>query len=459
MSGTAVIAIFDVGKTNKKLFLFDKDYKIVYEQTHKFTETTDDDGDTCENLDELTKWGRESFAKLNELTEFDIRAINFSSYGASFVHINKEGNPVFPLYNYLKSYPADLKKKFFDSYGGEKNVSKITASPVLDSLNSGLQLYRLKYEKGLLNTEGYSLHLPQYLSYLITGKPYSDITSIGCHTMLWNFETNNYHEWVSKENIDKKLAPIFPSDEAIRSRAYWKEFAVGVGLHDSSSALIPYLSSFHQPFILISTGTWCISLNPFNDEPLTEQELERDCLCYLTYQRKAVKASRLFAGYEHEEQTKKLAAHFNKANNYFETVDYDHDIINWLKNNIEQDNSKGFIPGASVFSERDPGIFNNYEQAYHQLIMDIMQKQVRSTSLIMKGTLVKRIFVDGGFSKNPIYMNLLALAFRKVEVFAASVAQATAMGAALAIHKYWNPQQLPSDTIDLKYYADRSITS
>ena len=43
---------------------------------------------------------------------------------------------------------------------------------------------------------------------------------------------------------------------------------------------------------------------------------------------------------------------------------------------------------------------------------------------------VNRIFVDGGFSNNTVYMHLLAIAFPNLEVYAASVAQATAMGAA-----------------------------
>jgi ribulose kinase len=82
-----------------------------------------------------------------------------------------------------------------------------------------------------------------------------------------------------------------------------------------------------------------------------------------------------------------------------------------------------------------------------------MYQQVLSTSLVMKGVPVKRIFVDGGFGKNPVYMHLLAVAFPNVEVFAASVAQASAMGAALAIHKHWNTREMPSDIIELKFYA------
>ena len=50
---------------------------------------------------------------------------------------------------------------------------------------------------------------------------------------------------------------------------------VGIGLHDSSAALIPYLVNFSMPFVLISTGTWCISMNPFSKTALTAEELQQ----------------------------------------------------------------------------------------------------------------------------------------------------------------------------------------
>jgi sugar (pentulose or hexulose) kinase len=84
--------------------------------------------------------------------------------------------------------------------------------------------------------------------------------------------------------------------------------------------------------------------------------------------------------------------------------------------------------------------------------MDIMEQQIASTQLVLQGTEVKRIFVDGGFGRNQVYMHLLAAAFPHIEVFAASIPQATAMGAALAIHSHWNTRSLPGDIIELKYY-------
>jgi len=85
-------------------------------------------------------------------------------------------------------------------------------------------------------------------------------------------------------------------------------------------------------------------------------------------------------------------------------------------------------------------------------MLDIMEKQVASTQLVLRDTNVKRIFVDGGFGKNQVYMHLLAEAFPDIEVFAASIPQATAIGAALAIHEHWNTRTRPGDIIELKYY-------
>ena len=85
--------------------------------------------------------------------------------------------------------------------------------------------------------------------------------------------------------------------------------------------------------------------------------------------------------------------------------------------------------------------------------MDIMKKQVVSTALVLKGSNIKRIFVDGGFSNNEIYMNLLASAFPQIEIYSASMSQASALGAALALHSSWPKKPLPNDIIHLHYYG------
>ena len=440
-----VIAIFDVGKTNKKLFLIDEHYKIVFERSARFLEVNDEDGFPCENLESLRLSVFDSLHEVFRKSEFEIKAINFSTYGASFIYINEDGRPLTPLYNYLKPFPPKLHEKFYSTHGGEDDFAFKTASPILGSLNSGMQLYRLKEEQPTIYKEmKFALHLPQYMSFLISGVAYSDITSIGCHTNLWDFSKNAYHSWLEKENVLEKLAPLVPSDKVFEATFPGSNYVVGPGLHDSSAALIPYLLSFQEPFILISTGTWCISFNPFNSKPLTIEELKQDCLCYLQYKGNPVKASRLFAGFIHDHAVRNIAEHFDQSIQKYRALNFDPSLLtDYLKM------GKKFIP----FHERDISSFASDEEAYHHLVYDIVLKQKTATDLIIQDTNVKRLFVDGGFSKNVIYMNLLSRIFSEMEVFAASMAQATAVGTALAIHQAWNPFPIPNDLIELKFYA------
>jgi len=445
-----VIAIFDIGKTNKKIFLFDEHYRIVFEKTSRFAEIVDEDNFPCEDLDSLQQFIFASLTEIIGLKQLKIKAINFSGYGASFVLLGEDGKLVAPLYNYLKPYPEELLKEFYAEYGGKENFSLQTASPALASLNSGLQLYRLKQEKPeLFSRVKYALHLPQYLSFLLTGEYCSDLTSIGCHTAMWDFERNQYHQWIQKEGIEAKLAPIEPANKTYSAQS-GGNYPIGIGLHDSSAALIPYLVNFTEPFVLISTGTWCISLNPFNQTPLTNEELNSDCLCYMQYQGKPVKASRLFSGFEHEQQVRRIADHFKCDADFFANLNFDPAIINKLQSK----HSKGIN-----FADRDLSDFDNENEAYHQLVRDLVRAQLSSTQLVLKGTSVKRIFVDGGFSKNSVFMHLLAATFPAMEVFAASMAQASAVGAALVLHPEWNTKPIPNDIIELKYYSAKQAIS
>ena len=445
MKRIPVIAIFDIGKTNKKILLFDEIYQLIYNESKHVEETKDEDNFPCEDIHALTHFIEATFTSLLKDERYEIKAVNFTAYGASFVLLEESLNIMLPLYNYLKPFPEKLRERFYNTYSGESNFSKTTASPVLGNLNSGMQLYRLKYEKPETFAKiKYALHLPQYLSFILTGQLYSEITSIGCHTNLWDFQKNTYHDWVKKEGIENILAPIIRSD---KMADFIKEnIPAGIGLHDSSAALIPYLISFSEPFILISTGTWCITLNPFNYQPLTDGELKKDCLCYLSYEGKPVKASRLFAGNQHKTEVKKLSEHFGKPLDYYKNVHFDAEII------------KRTFP-LKIELMRNLNLFASYEEAYHQLMMDIITKQVNNTNLVLKGTNCKRMFVDGGFSNNTVYMNLLSKAFPGMEVYAATVPQASALGAALVMHQHWNTKALPTDLTKLKYYPTKKETT
>jgi sugar (pentulose or hexulose) kinase len=457
-----VIAIFDIGKTNKKLVLYDSSYRIIREVQTVVSEAEDEDGFSCEDLSLLTKWLSETWDELTGWNHIRVDALHCTAYGASFVHLDKDGNPVTPLYSYFKPIPDEISESLYNRYGGKLEFSVQTASPAMGMLNSGLQLYWLKTIKpqyfSKINT---SLHLPNYCSYIFTGSFASELTSIGCHTALWNYRTNSYHGWVKDEAIEYLFPPIANEIKAGELTIDNRKIPVGVGLHDSSAALVPYLQSFQQPFILLSTGTWSVNLNPFSRLPLIGEHIQRDCLSYMTFQGTTVKASRVFLGGEHDHQVERLAEYFKCAPDTYKNIEYNSKLIEELTaKGLEADLElkPELMKGTGPTPEIESGLWNlsafrSYEEAYHQLMLDLVCIVGASIYLITEGNDSIDLFVDGGFSNNEIFMNMLASIFPKVNVRSSQVAQATALGAALMMHRYWEGNESVSEKIfSLKRY-------
>jgi sugar (pentulose or hexulose) kinase len=454
-----VIAIFDIGKTNKKLLVFDSTYQILREESVRFDEITDDDGFPCEDLDKLTAWILQKFEELKLSGELLLQAVNFATYGASLVHIDERGQRVGHLYNYLKPYSEALMAQFIAEQGPASQFSMATCSPLMGHLNAGMQLYWIKKEKpALFNRIAATLHFPQYLSFLLTGKKFAEMTNVGCHSAMWDFKQKQYHAWLRKEGIQAKLSDITPGDHAVKCKnaISGEDIAVGIGLHDSSAAMIPYQHSFVDPFLILSTGTWTISLNPFNQELPDDKELSKGCLSYLSYYGRPVKTSMLFAGNDHDQQVQRIAAHFNVSGDFFKTVVAEDELVRRLSISAAQDALRRAAPALTsaiapcAFHRRSLPDFHTALEAYHYLIADIIDQQKLSSAMVLQGNRVEYIYVDGGFCRNALYMQLLANAFPGKKLYSASIVQGTALGAAMALHQHWNSQPVPAHLIQLK---------
>ncbi|QRR01850.1 FGGY-family carbohydrate kinase [Dyadobacter sandarakinus] len=433
-----VTAIFDIGRTNKKYVLFDEKYQIVDEFSEALPETTDEDGFPTEDIDLLTNWVQTKWMELLESPKYDIKAVNVAGYGASLVHLDASNKPLTPLYSYLKPFPESLSRQFYSTYGDPTRISLQTGSPSMGMLNSGMQLYWLKYTRPDIYAQiATTLHLPQYILYLLTGRKVSDYTSLGCHTALWSFEMWDYHDWVKQEGIHKKLAPVLASSSFIY-RHNDKGIQSGFGLHDSSSALIPYRMAVKKPFVLLSTGTWCINFNSFTSKPLTSYQLERDCMNYLTPEGSGVTASRLFLGREHDYQVNRIAEYFRVAPDFYKQVKLDEEI---LKADTPPFYSacmtgNGPFPEANT-QEWQVSAFSSAEAAYHHLLKGLTDMLAVSLELVGVND-VQAIYIDGGFARNEIFTKLVARNFPKHTVHVTDLPYATSLGSALHVTRPQN---------------------
>jgi sugar (pentulose or hexulose) kinase len=430
-----VIAVFDVGKTNKKLLLFDKSLNLLFEDEKVFEEKKDDDGFECDDIEKLLSWIKESVANLVTGEDYEIKAINFSTYGATIVYLDKDGERIAPVYNYLKPMPEDTLKGFYKKYGGVEEFSRKTASPALDMLNSGLQIYWLKHKKPhYWEKTRHILHFPQYLSYILTGQIVSDYTSLGCHTALWDFDSWKYHQWLADENIT--LPEPVSNSRIFKYIANGKEINAGIGIHDSSASLVPYLEAgSDKEFILISSGTWAINMNPFCNNKLTADELRKDCLCYISVNQKQVKSSRLFLGHIHEINCVKISNHFGADCNEFRNVKIDTGL---LKKLISEKRFVFFpqsIPSDYYADLTSLKEYPDFKTAYHQLMFELAMFETDAIRLVLdqKDT-TEDIYITGGFAKNEIFTSLLATSFPGKNVYTTELHNATALGAAMVIN-------------------------
>ena len=428
-----VIAIFDIGKTHKKILLFDSGLKLVFQTEEKFTEIIDEDGFACDDIAKVEEWMIQSVSTFQARSDLNLKAINFATYGASLAYLDFKGQRLTPIYNYLKPMPDGVLAGFYEKYDGVDEFSRRTASPALGMLNSGLQILWLKkHMPTLFSNVNHILHFPQYLSYIFSKRICSEYTSIGCHTAMWDFDTHSYHSWLANENIQLP-APV-SNEEATETVINGQKIQVGIGIHDSSSSLVPYLKNSTDPFILISTGTWCIFMNPFNDEPLTAEQLKKDGLCYMSTRQKQVKSARLFMGHIHDVNSERIAKYFGINADYFKSVEANESLV--LKLLRKRAFFINGIPAHYVDSTVDLSAFVSYEEAYHQLIIDLTYQCLDSLELVVpKKDSTRSIYVTGGFARNEIFVRLLAALLPWKSVYTSEIDNATALGAAMII---WN---------------------
>ena len=87
----------------------------------------------------------------------------------------------------------------------------------------------------------------------------------------------------------------------------------------------------------------------------------------------------------------------------------------------------------SIKLNRDPLECENPATAYHVAMAIIIRRQCESIRLVEGRNAPLVILVDGGFARNAVYMGMLARAFPGTQVEAASLPQASALGAAMAL--------------------------
>jgi hypothetical protein len=177
-------------------------------------------------------------------------------------------------------------------------------------------------------------------------------------------------------------------------------------------------------------------MNPFNTEKLTAEQLDKDCLCYMSITRQPVKSSRFFLGHLHEKAVKQLTIHFKKPEDYYKKVKADRQLSILLKTKFKE--KKIFFKPAPDSRELKDYIdlyeFGSLEEAYYQLMNELCDLTIEAINLVLSSNdETANIYITGGFSKNELFLNLITGAYPSKNVYTSEIANGSALGAALVI--------------------------
>jgi predicted NodU family carbamoyl transferase len=177
-------------------------------------------------------------------------------------------------------------------------------------------------------------------------------------------------------------------------------------------------------------------MNPFNKEKLTADQLDKDCLCYMSITREPVKSSRLFIGHLHETALKQVCDHFRKPDDFYKKIKADDQLSTSLK--LKYGDKKIFFQTGPYSRELKEYIdmyeFSTFEEAYHQLMNELGDLLLESINLVLPANDdTENIYITGGFSGNELFLNLITKAFPSKFVYTSEIANGSALGAALVV--------------------------
>lgn len=127
----------------------------------------------------------------------------------------------------------------------------------------------------------------------------------------------------------------------------------------------------------------------------------------------------------------RLSSYFQKTEQYHQSIEFDLELLGALTaktqpcfglNNKELD---GINSDLSQFA--------SFEEAYHHFMFELVATQARAMKRAIKDTTIKKIYIDGGFTENDIFVKLIAWHFPDLKVRTTQSPLGSALGAAMVM--------------------------
>jgi sugar (pentulose or hexulose) kinase len=296
------LAVFDFGKTNARLFVFDADLHILGQERCVPVWRAAQLGDApCRVLDSDALWHWAGDALARAAQRGPIGGVMVSTHGCAAALLG--GSELqHPILDYESEPPAAVNAAYAEAAPGFEE----TLSPHLPGgLNLARQLFWIESVRpDVIARTDTVLTLPQFWSWKFGGRAVSEVSSLGCHSQLWAPRERDFSSLVNGRGWRKRFPPLVRAGAVIGHHAAVGpggsriDLRVHNGVHDSNASLHYYRCGGHDDCTVVSTGTWVIVFNA--SCPKAALDPHRDMLANVTIDGTPTATARFMGGREYE---------------------------------------------------------------------------------------------------------------------------------------------------------------
>lgn len=424
--------VIDLGKTLSKVSLWSAD-GVMLDRQFRPTELPVVDGIRRLDAGGIAAWLVDA---LKAYASRDVGTIIPVGHGAGVVALN-DGRPAFLPLDYEQSLPAHIA----DAYLAVRDPFEITGSPLLpDGLNLGAQLFWLDrlYPEAMHTAT--LLPWAQYWAWFLSGTAVSEVSSLGCHTDLWDPSRGEFSPGAVRAGWRERFAPLVKASDVAGTLRPELAAATGLpsdvqilaGLHDSNAALLaarsfPVIAGNEST--ILSTGTWFVAMRlAAGLVPVADLPENRDTLVNVDVFGNPVPSARFMGGREIESVIE------------FDTrrVDIKPDqplLLASVPGLLERGTMlmPTLAPGFGPFADRQTRWVDPPEQwsgtwFARRAAVCLYAALVADTSLDLIGS-KERLLIEGRFAEAEVFVRALAALRPDTEVYVANAHNDVSFGA------------------------------
>lgn len=418
------VGVIDIGKTNAKVAVVDLESRTEIGVLKRANTVLPGPPYPHYDVEGLWRFICDSLADLHRTLRID--AICVTTHGASIVLLDADGGLAAPVLD----YEFDGPDRVAADYDAIRPDFSLTGSPRLSmGLNVGAQLFwQFRSDPGLPERVGSVLTYPQYWTFRLTGRLASEVTSLGCHTDLWQPRQRCFSPLVERLGLSGKMAPVKKAADCagtllpeIAERTGLPDTVkLACGIHDSNASLYPHLLQRRAPFSVVSTGTWVIVLSIGGRT--VELDPARDTLINTDAFGNPVPSARFMGGREFDHL---MGGRTSSCSEAEQAGVLDRQIMLFPAG---EPHSGPFQGRRTHWSVDDPGLTDGE----HFAAVSFYLALVTAECLAMTGA-DGPVLVEGPFARNTLYLEMLAAATSRSVIASEGSATGTSIGAALLV--------------------------